>query len=269
MSDGAQIAVYHEVHETGPTVMFSNSLGTDRRMWDRQVAVLSGHFSVLRYDTRGHGQSTGVAGQTTVARLAQDVVEVMDALALEAVHFCGLSLGGMTGQWLARAAPERFHSMTLAATSAYMGPLQGWQDRIDLVHKSGLTAIVDRSLGVWFTDVFRASSPETVGAMRACLLASDVDGYAACCAAIRDMDQRSAATENMLPTLVIAGADDPATPPDHGRFLADAGAAARLVVLPGRHLLNIETPAFTEVLHAFLIEQEAVLAQRSTGRGLA
>jgi 3-oxoadipate enol-lactonase len=257
MSDGAQIAVYPALRADAPTVIFSNSLGTDWRMWDAQAAILSDRFSLLRYDTRGHGWSTKAAGETTIARLALDVIEICDALALAQVHFCGLSLGGMTGQWLGRTAPERLNSLVLAATSAYMGPPAGWQDRIELVRASGMTAMAERSPATWFTAKFREQSPDIVAIARDRLLTINPEGYAACCAAIRDMDQRGEVASIAVPTLVISGIDDPATPPEHGQFLADEIRGASMVRLPGAHLLNIETPEFTAVIGGFFMGQGA------------
>jgi 3-oxoadipate enol-lactonase len=257
MSDGAQIAVYLALRADAPTVVFSNSLGTDRRMWDAQAAALGDRFSVLRYDTRGHGLSTKASGETTIARLALDVIEICDALDLARVHFCGLSLGGMTGQWLGRTAPERLSSLVLAATSAYMGPPAGWQDRIELVHASGMAAMAERSPLTWFTTSFREQAPEVVALVRDRLLTIDPEGYAACCAAIRDMDQRGDVAAIGVPTLVVSGLDDPATSPDHGQFLTSQIPGARMVTLPGAHLLNIETPEFTEVIDSFFMGQRA------------
>lgn len=178
-------------------------------MWKPQVEALSGQFRLLRYDARGHGRSDVPAGAYGLDRLGRDVVELLDALGIAKAHFCGLSMGGMVGQWLGVRAPERLDKLVLANTSAYMGPPSGWDDRIAAVRAGGLVALAEGTMGRWFTPGFIAREPGTLAAVCAMLLACPPDGYAGCCAAIRDMDLRPTAPLVRAETLVIAGAHDP------------------------------------------------------------
>lgn len=254
LGDGTRLAYRFDGPHDAPVLLLSNSLGTDHAMWDPQMAGLTQHFRVLRYDQRGHGASDAPAGAYSMDRLGRDVVELLDALGIAKAHFCGLSLGGMVGQWLAVHAPERIDKLILANTSAYMGPPSGWQGRIAGVLADGMAPLAQASIGRWFTPAFPAQAPEAVEPIRQMLLANNPAGYAGCCAAIRDMDQRPTAPLNRLPTLVIAGAQDQATPVEASRFLVEAAADARLQVLePAAHLSNVEQPAaFLAAITAFL-----------------
>jgi 3-oxoadipate enol-lactonase len=233
--------------------MLSNSLGTTCRMWDRQIPALSGAFRVIRYDSRGHGQSDAPTGDYTIARLAGDALAVLDSLHIDRAAFVGLSKGGMVGQWLGAHAPERVTRLVLANTAAWMGPAQAWQARIDTVMERGMGAITEAVLERWFTPGFRDAAPEAVAPVRDMLLATAPQGYAGCCAAIRDMDQRTSLAAIHVPTLVIGGLQDPATPPAKAEEIAAGVVDARLVMLDAAHLSNIEqAEAFTAALLAFL-----------------
>ena len=258
LGDGTRIAYRFDGPPDKPVLVLSNSLGTDHAMWDQQVAGLASHLRVLRYDQRGHGASDTPPGAYSMDRLARDVVELLDALGLDRVHFCGLSLGGMVGQWLAVHAPERIERLVLANTSAFMGPPSGWQARIENVLSNGMAPVAQASIERWFTPGFIAAEPQQIDRIRTMLLANNPAGYAGCCAAIRDMDQRATAGLNRLPTLVIAGADDLATPVASAAFLAAQACTARLLVLdPAAHLSNVEqSEAFTDALLDFLISKE-------------
>lgn len=252
LGDGTRIACRRDGEEGAPVLVLSNSLGTDHTMWDPQMAELARHFRVLRYDQRGHGASDAPAGAYSMDRLGSDVIDLLDALGLERVHFCGLSLGGMVGQWLAHRAPERIDRLILANTSACMGPPAGWQTRIEGVLAHGMAPLAEASIARWFTP---EANPQAVAPIRAMLLANDPGGYAGCCAAIRDMDQRVTASLNRCPTLVIAGAQDMATPVDHSAVLVEQAADARLCVLQqAAHLSNVEQPAaFLDAMMTFLM----------------
>jgi 3-oxoadipate enol-lactonase len=254
LGDGTGLAYAWDGPEQAPVLMLSNSLGTDHRMWDPQIAGLAAHFRVLRYDQRGHGASDAPAGAYAMDRLGRDAIELLDALGLDRVHFCGLSLGGMTGQWLALRAPDRIGRLILANTSAYMGPPSGWQGRIAGVLAQGMAPLAEASIARWFTPGFADRAPGAIAPIRAMLLANDPAGYAGCCAAIRDMDQRPTAALNRLPTLVIAGARDPATSVDDADFLARSAGRGRLHVLDdAAHLSNVEQPAaFLDAVLDFL-----------------
>lgn len=255
--DGCAIAWRMDGPEDGaadaPVVILSNSLGTGLDMWAPQVAALSASFRVLRYDTRGHGRSDVPGGAYGLDRLGRDVLDLMDALGIARAHFCGLSLGGMTGQWLGVHAPDRFDRLVLANTAAYMGPPSGWQARIASVLENGMAVMTSALLERWFTPEFRATAPDSIAPVREGLLATSPEGYAGCCAAIRDMDMRPVVGLIDLPTLVIVGASDPATPPADGEAIAARIAGSRLVTLEAAHLSNIEqAAAFNAALLDFL-----------------
>jgi 3-oxoadipate enol-lactonase len=236
-----------------PVVMLGNSLGTTLAMWDAQAAALAPKRRVLRYDTRGHGQSSVTPGSCTMTQLARDALDLLDALGLDRVDYCGLSMGGMVGQWLGAHAPQRLRKLVLANTSARIGPPELWNARIDTVRREGMAGIVEPLLARWLTPEFGARSPAAVDKLRDMLLGIDPDGYVASCAAVRDMDQRAAAPRIAVPTLVIAGTHDAATPPADGRFLAESIGGARYVELPAAHLSNVEAEgAFTRALVGFL-----------------
>ncbi|HEX7854514.1 MAG TPA: 3-oxoadipate enol-lactonase [Sphingobium sp.] len=252
--DGCRIAYRFDGPEDAPVLLLSNSLGTNKDMWAPQVDAFSRHFRVLRYDTRGHGQSGAPAGSYSLDRLGRDVIELLDALGLETVDYCGLSLGGMTGQWLGIYAPDRVRRLILANTSSYMGPPSGWDTRIGLVLKDGMAPLAGASAERWFTDMFRTTHAADIAPITEMLLTTDPTGYAGCCGAIRDMDMRRTASLIALPTLVIGGTEDPSTPPPHSHALAQAISGARLTMLKAAHLSNVEQPEnFTKEALDFLL----------------
>lgn len=251
--DGCAIACEYRQCGDAPTVVLSPSLGTAMALFDAQVEALAEHYSILRYDPRGHGGSAIPEGGYSLDRLGRDVIALIDAHCIEQAHFMGVSLGGMTGQWLGYRAPERLLSLTLANTSAYMGPPSGWADRIGTVLDKGMGTMVDPVIERWFTPAFRATAGTEVARIADMLVATAPQGYAGCCAAIRDMDLRSTASLIDVPTLVISGSLDPATPPEHSDYLASAISGAQLITLDAAHLSNIEQPEqFNRVLLSFL-----------------
>ena len=236
-----------------PALVLSHSLGTDLAMWDPQLAAFSGRFRVIRYDARGHGRSPVLPGSCQMEDLGRDVLALLDKLKLQRVHFCGLSMGGMVGMWLGAHAPERLLRLVLCNTAARMGPPGPWNERIELVRRSGMEAIVPGVLERWFTSGFRARKPEVVESTRRMLLATPAEGYVACCTAIRDQDQLADLPSIRVPTLVISGLQDPATPPADGRAIAAAIPGARSVELDAAHLSNLEAPeAFSAAVLQFL-----------------
>jgi 3-oxoadipate enol-lactonase len=250
---GARFHYRIDAPVAAPVVMFSNSLGTNLAMWESQLPSLTTHYRVLRYDARGHGESAVTSGPYTIEQLARDALALLDALEIERVNYCGLSMGGMVGQWLGANAPRRLDKLVLANTTAKIGSPETYNARIDTVRNGGMIAITDAVLARWFTPAFLTASPTAVARVRAMLDGTPPDGYIACCEAIRDMDQREIIGEIGVPTLVIAGTHDIPTPPTDGRFLADRIKGARYVELPAAHLSNIEAaPAFTSALIQFL-----------------
>ena len=232
-----------------PWLVLSNSLGTDLDMWAPQMPTLEQRYRVLRYDKRGHGQSGVTPGPYTAAQLGRDVMGLLDALAVPSAHFCGLSLGGVTGMWLGVNAPERVGKLVLCNTAAKIGTPELWNARIAAVRQGGMGAIVDAVLGRWFTPQFAAQSAAGIAAVRESILRTPAEGYIGCCAAVRDMDLREAIAAIRAPTLVIAGAQDLATPAADGRLVAEQIPGARFVELPAAHLSNIESAAaFTSAL---------------------
>ena len=236
-----------------PVLVLSNSLGTNFSMWDPQIPSFEKHLRVLRYDTRGHGQSTVTPGPYRIEQLARDVLHILDRLTLDRVHFCGLSMGGMIGMWLGANVPDRLHKIVLCNTAARIGTADIWNARIDAVSKNGMRAIAPAIIERWFTPAFRASALEIVANAQRMIEASPPDGYTACCAAIRDMDQRENISSIRVPTLVVSGAKDPVTTVADGQFLADRISGARLLELPTAHLSNTEAPAqFSSEVLGFL-----------------
>jgi 3-oxoadipate enol-lactonase len=243
--------------EDAPVLVLSNSLGTALDMWDDQAPALRERFRLVRYDTRGHGASPAPPGPYAIEDLGRDVISLLDRIGVERASFCGLSIGGMTGMWLASEAPGRVERLVLCCTSALLGPRSVWDERIQTARKRGMAALVDGVIERWFTPAFRSENPETVEKMARTLRGTNPEGYAGCCAAIRDMDLRDRIQSIEAPTLVISGAEDPATPPDHGRFIAEAIPGARFEIVPEvAHIANVERPEkFTQLILTHLEEK--------------
>ena len=235
-------------------VAFSNSLGATLEMWDAVLPALAGRFRTLRYDTRGHGGSETRDRPTDIADLADDLAGLLDALGIGRAHLVGLSLGGMIVQALASAEPGRVLSATMMATTAHLPGAESWNERAETARNRGTGALVDATLARWFTPAFTERAPETVQAVRERFLACDPVGYAVCCGAIGRMDLRPALSAITAPTLVMAGRDDPSTPPAMAEEICAGIAQAELLVLPrAAHLLAIErADAAGLYLRAFL-----------------
>jgi 3-oxoadipate enol-lactonase len=223
--------------------MLSNSLGTPLAMWAPQVQAFAERFQLLRYDSRGHGVSDAPPGPYTMERLGRDALALLDALGFSRASFCGVSMGGMVGMWLGVHAPERIDRLVLSNTAAIQGSPQLWNDRIGAVRAGGMAAIVEATLERWFTPAFRHAQPDTIASIRAMVLSTSPEGYANCCAAIRDMDQRSSLPGISAPTLVVVGAHDSGTTPAQGEAIAAAIPGAELLTLDAAHLSNVEQAA--------------------------
>ncbi|MCT8972864.1 3-oxoadipate enol-lactonase [Microbaculum marinisediminis] len=252
-ANGATIHYEISGSPDGPWLVFSNSLGTDLRMWDAQTAMFGRDFRILRYDTRGHGQSDAPSGDYSFDDLGRDALAVMDAAGVDEAYFCGLSMGGVTGMWLGVNAPERFEKLVLCNTGAKIGDIETWQQRIDTVLSTGMAPLVEPVVDRWFTRRFQDEQPAAVDRIRAMIKATPGAGYAGCCAALRDIDLRDAIAAIDLPTLVVAGRHDPSTPVANAEEIHAAIKGSRLVVLDAAHLSNIEQEAeFNETVSTFL-----------------
>jgi 3-oxoadipate enol-lactonase len=254
VDDGCTIHVEVEGPERAPVLMLSNSLGTDLHMWDEQVAPLTQHFRLVRYDRRGHGKSDVPKGPYSMARLGRDVVGVLDGLGIAKINWCGLSMGGMVGMWLGANAGSRIDKLILSNTSSFFADKTMWDGRIKLVREKGLEGIVDANMERWFTRGFRDGAPQAMARMKKMFVATKVDGYVGCGEAIRDMDHRPLLSKITAPTLVIAGRHDPATPLEGNEFIKQHIPGAKIAVLDAAHIANIEQPkAYADTVLGFLL----------------
>jgi len=249
----ARIAWQAEGPTSGPVLMLSNSLGTSMNLWAPQIATLSRHFRIVRYDTRGHGRSTAPARDYSIDELGRDAIAVLDAAGVDRAHVCGISLGGLTAMWLGIHAADRVGSFVLANTSSRVGTKDMWEQRIQQVRTVGMVSIADLLMPRWFSDAFRASSLQIVADFRSMVASCDPNGYAGCCAALRDADLRPLLARITALSLVIVGRHDPSTPPADGEAIRNAIPGARLVALDSAHLSNVEcAAAFSNYVLSFL-----------------
>jgi 3-oxoadipate enol-lactonase len=239
------VRLHHVVDgDTGPVVMLGASLGTDLSLWDDLAADLARDHRVVRFDTRGHGRSPAPEGGYTVEGLAADVVALADELGVDRFAYVGLSLGGAIGQLLALAHPQRLTSLVLACTAPVFGEPATWRDRAALVRRNGVEPLVEPTFARWFTADFAAENPETVGWVRDMFVATPRQGYAGCCEALASYDVTDRLGRIAVPTRVVAGAEDPGTPPEVGRSMVAAIRDADLVVIEGAaHIANVARPA--------------------------
>jgi 3-oxoadipate enol-lactonase len=236
-----------------PPLLLSNSLGTSLAMWEPQMSALAARFRVVRYDSRGHGQSEVTPGPYTIDQLAKDALALLDALSIARAHVCGLSMGGGVAMWLGIHAPDRVDRLVLANTGAKIGTPDMWNARIDAVRGGGTAAIASAVLARFFTPQAVAQPTPLIEQVRKTFEATSAEGYVACCAAVRDMDQRHLLARIHAPTLVITGSDDVSTPPENGRYIADHVRRAHYVELAAPHLSNIQAAsAFTHAVLQFL-----------------
>ncbi len=251
--DGCPIYIEVGGDEGAAALMLSNSLGTNLHMWDDQAGEFAKHFHLIRYDRRGHGQSGAPKGPYSFDRFGRDILAILDELKIDKVNWCGLSMGGMDGQWLGANAPDRVKKLVLANTNFYYADKTPWADRINFVREKGLHELVGLNLERWFTNAFRERAPQVMSRMTDMFVATNPEGYIACVEAIRDMDFRASNPRVTTPTLVIVGKQDPATPPVAGETIASQIKDAKLVALDAAHISNIEQPqAFTEAVLNFL-----------------
>lgn len=248
--------LHHEIDgpEGAPVLLMTHSLGASGAMWRPQAEALKSRFRVVRADLRGHGRSPAPAGPFELADIAGDAVALLDRLGVARAHLCGLSLGGMVSMWIAAHHPERVDRLVVCCTSAQLGPPEGWRARAAQVRAGGTAAVADDVVARWFTPAFAAEQPALFKEMRDLIATTAATPYVDCCGAIERMDLRGDLAAIRAPTLAIAAAEDPATPPEHLARIADGIEGARLALVSGAaHLANLEKPdEFTALIAAHL-----------------
>jgi 3-oxoadipate enol-lactonase len=255
-ADGCLLSVSVEGRDGGPTLMLSHALGCTMQMWEPQIAPLSKLFRIVRYDRRGHGKSGVPPGPYSMERFGRDVLAILDDLNIAKTHWCGLSMGGMVGQWLGANAPERFERIVLANTGCYYPDPANWHARIKAVRDGGLKAIADTVISGWLTADFREREPQTAAKIRAMLSASPPEGYIACCETLSTLDQRALLPRIKSPTLVIAGRHDKSTPIAGAEYIRSQIPEASMTILDAAHISNVEqSHAFTEAVAGFLMQR--------------
>ncbi|HEY1424168.1 MAG TPA: 3-oxoadipate enol-lactonase [Candidatus Acidoferrum sp.] len=238
-----------------PALVLSNSLGTNFSMWDAQTAAFEKQFHLLRYDMRGHGQSSVPAPPYSVPELAADVLALADSLNISRFHFCGLSIGGMIGMSLALNSPHRLQKLILCSTAAKIGTQESWNTRIATVRAQGMQEIARATGPRWFTPSFLTNSPDAVAAILRGVETLNPDGYIGGCCAVRDFDARNQISNIRVPTLILSASHDPGAPPADGHFLADHIPGARYAELNASHISSIEDPShLTSEVLSFLTQ---------------
>jgi 3-oxoadipate enol-lactonase len=225
-----------------PVLMLSNSLGSTMAMWEPNLPRLAEAYRVVRYDHRGHGRAPSPPEPWEIADLAEDAIGLLDRLEVDRAHFCGLSLGGMVGMWLGAHAPGRIDRLVLCCTSAMLALDTDWAQRADTVRRHGTGAVAAAVVQRWLTPDFRAARPELTERLQAMIASTPAEGYAACCGAIERMDLTPVLGAVQASTLVIVGAEDPATPRPHAERIADGIPDAHVATVAGAHLASVETP---------------------------
>jgi 3-oxoadipate enol-lactonase len=250
------IRIRYQVEGSGPWVTLSHSLTTDLSMWDELAVSLAPTFTVLRYDTRGHGGTSAPDGAYSLEQLTADVLGLLDALKIEHTHFVGLSMGGMIAQHLALQAPQRLHRMVIASSTSRIPAATSaiWDERIAQARSQGTAALAEATLTRWFTPPFRSARPDLMARIAAMIAATPVAGYVGCAEAIRRLDITDRLPAITKPTLVVVGADDPGTPPAASEVIAAGIPGARLEIIPSAsHLCCIEQPElFNRLVRDFL-----------------
>ena len=241
-----------------PVLVLSNSLTTDLHLWDEQITDFSEHFRVLRYDNRGHGLSSSASGECSLKDIAGDLTALMDHEGIQTASLCGISMGGMVGMWLGINAPERINKLILCNTSSDVSPRDPWQTRIDTVLEKGMSAIVEGALQRFVSEHFRNSGSKKIDLLKSMTVSCAPEGYAGCCAAVRDMNLTAELNRINKSTLIIAGELDPATPVSHSELINRHIEGSELSVIGGvAHLSNIEKPEeFNQLVLGFLLRED-------------
>jgi 3-oxoadipate enol-lactonase len=238
-----------------PVLLLANSIGSTHAMWDPQAEALAERFRLVRYNARGHGMSEAPPGPYSIDDLGGDAIELLDHLDVERAHVAGLSLGGMTAMYLAINHAERVGRLALLCTTSQHGPPEMWRDRAKQAREDGTAALAEGTMGRWFTDAFRETHPVAIARMTAMFSETSDEGYAGCCAVLETTNLTPQLPQITAPTLIVAGAQDPSTPPDpHARRIADGIPGARLEIIdPGSHMITVERPdVVTPLLHEHL-----------------
>jgi 3-oxoadipate enol-lactonase len=242
-SHGCPIDVEITGPDNAPVLLLSSSLGTTKHMWDPQMPAFTKNYRVVRFDRRGHGRSGVPKGPYSMEMLGRDVLAIMDNLKLEKVNWLGLSMGGMEGMWLGANAGHRFNKLILSNTSSHYADKSMWNARIDAITKAGsVAAIADMVINAWLTKDFQQAQPDTTARMKEMMIATPIEGYLGCAAAVRDMDHRELLKDIKVPTLIIAGAKDPATNVAAAEFIRDRIADSKLAIVDAAHIANVEVP---------------------------
>ena len=237
--------------EGSPVVVFSNSLGTTQAMWQKQVSALSTRYRVLTYDTRGHGLAAGASAPSTIAQLGEDVLNLLDALHIDTATFCGISMGGLIGQWLGIHAGSRLDKLVLCNTAAKIGQVTAWRDRAELVRSAGMAEVASGAAARWFSADFATQHPNEVQHLIATLRDMDPAGYAACCEAIAQADFREQIAAITTPTWIVAGVLDPVTTVADADAMAEKISGSRRIDLQASHLSNVEA---SEAFNAAMVK---------------
>ncbi len=253
--EGASVRYYYELsgNADGDVLVFVNSLGSNLRMWEKVLPVFERSYRVLRYDMRGHGQSSAPLGPYSIEELGEDLLFLLNRLGFDRVNLCGLSLGGLVVMWVAINAPQRVRRIILANTAARIGTSEAWNQRIAAAQSMCMASLAEATIDRWFTSSYRDCHVAEMELIRTMIASTDANAYTACCGVLRDTDLRSKLGSIKVPSLVIAGKYDPATPPSDGRALYSALQASSYVELDGSHLSAWEQhEAFAEAAHSFL-----------------
>lgn len=236
-----------------PALMFSNSLGTNYQMWQPQIDALQNDYFIICYDTRGHGQSSAPKGPYSLDQLGQDVIDLLDHLNIDKAFFCGISMGGMTGQWLAINYPKRFYHLMLCNTAAKIGTEAPWLERANLVREQGLNPIAETAASRWFTANFIEKNPAIVKHLSDTLAAGSSEGYASCCEALSTADTREQLKDIKVPVTILAGEQDPITTVSDSQYMVDNITNAALATIDASHISNIEQPqVFNQLIRKHL-----------------
>ncbi|MEN8746722.1 3-oxoadipate enol-lactonase [Wenyingzhuangia sp.] len=240
-----------------PVLMFSNSLGADLSMWDELVPYLLPYFRVLQYDTRGHGNSELTEGHYTIEMLGQDVIDLLDDLKIDKVYFCGLSMGGLIGQWLGINHSDRLHKLVISNTDSKIGTSKGWNERMKIISEKGMQSITDATMEKWFTANFQKKNISRLAEMTQKFLSNRVAGYIACCAAIAAADFRGSIKDISVETLIITGDEDEVTNVAQAEKMQQVIPNSSLKVFHARHLPSTELPAdYADTLINFIVGKE-------------